>query len=173
MNPLLTQPIVSLSEAQAFVRVETGEEEALLAGLLRTASAICETFLNQVVVCRAYQETLLGSGTWQALISNPIRSIEGVVTGAGTASEELLSPNDYQVDIDGGGAGWVRLPAGARLSVRGMAGLAVDQNAVPEPIRQGVVRLVSHLYAVRDSKDDEPPASVTALWRPYRRMVLA
>ena len=169
----LTLPVVSLTEVQAFVRVETGEEEALLAGLVRTASAICETFLNQVVVCRAYEERLVGSGRWQALVANPVRSIESLVAGAGTEDEVLLSPADYQIDIDGGGTGWARLPRGARLSVRGVAGIAADQNEVPEPIRQGVLRLVSHLHAVRDSKDDAPPASVTALWRPYRRMVLA
>ena len=38
----LAGPVVSLSEAQAYVRIETGEEEAVLAGLIRTASAICE-----------------------------------------------------------------------------------------------------------------------------------
>ena len=33
------EPIVALGEAQAFVRIETGEEEAVVAGLIRTASA--------------------------------------------------------------------------------------------------------------------------------------
>ena len=50
----LTQPIVTLSEAQAYVRIETGEEEAILAGLIRTASAICESFLNQAVILRDF-----------------------------------------------------------------------------------------------------------------------
>ncbi|MCW3798618.1 hypothetical protein OMW55_12455 [Sphingomonas sp. BN140010] len=173
MNLVLASPIVSLNEAQSFVRVETGEEEALLAGLVRTASAICETFLNQVVVCRAFQEKVLGSGSWQALHASPVRSIDNVAAGAGTPNEVLLTPDEYQIDIDDRGAGWVRLPHGVRLVVRGTAGLAMERNAVPEPIRQGVLRLVSHLYTVRDSKDDQPPASVTALWRPYRRMVIA
>ena len=46
---------VSLSEVQAYARVETGEEEALLAGLLRTASEMCETFLNQALVARDFE----------------------------------------------------------------------------------------------------------------------
>jgi len=173
MNPQLTLPIVTLNEAQAFVRVETGEEEALLAALVRTASAICETFVNQVVVSRSFEEKLLGYGPWQALGANPIRSIEAAVAKLGMADERPLAATEYQIDIDGGGTGWVRLPVGVRVAVRGTAGLAADRNEVPEPIRQGVLRLVSHLYTVRDSKDDQPPASVTALWRPYRRMVLA
>jgi uncharacterized phiE125 gp8 family phage protein len=64
--------------------------------------------------------------------------------------------------------------AGARrVQVSGMAGLASDENDVPEPIRQGVLRLVAHLFTVRDGDGAEPPAAVTALWRPYRRMRLS
>jgi hypothetical protein len=55
--------------------------------------------------------------------------------------------------------------------VTGTAGLAVSANEVPEPIRQGILRLVAHLFTARDGTGD-PPAAVTALWRPYRRMRL-
>ena len=39
---------VSLAEVQAFARIETGEEEALIAGLVRTASALCESLHRNV-----------------------------------------------------------------------------------------------------------------------------
>jgi uncharacterized phiE125 gp8 family phage protein len=45
---------VSMAEAQAYARVETGEEEALLAGLTRTASALCEGFTGMVLIARAF-----------------------------------------------------------------------------------------------------------------------
>ena len=51
--------------------------------------------------------------------------------------------------------------------------MALSQNGIPEPIRQGVLRLVAHLFAARDDGGGEMPAAVTALWRPYRRMRLA
>ena len=69
------------------------------------------------------------------------------------------------------GDGWVRRrQAGAvtRVRVGGTAGMADDENGVPEPIRQGVLRLVAHLFTARDGEGGEPPAAVTALWRPYR-----
>ena len=53
------------------------------------------------------------------------------------------------------------------MRVGGTAGIALEQNGVPEPIRQGVLRLVAHLFAARDGGDGAPPAAVTALWRPY------
>jgi hypothetical protein len=57
--------------------------------------------------------------------------------------------------------------------VSGTAGIADDENSVPEPIRQGVLRLVAHLFMSRDGEGGQPPAAVTALWRPYRRLRLA
>jgi len=59
-----------------------------------------------------------------------------------------------------------------RLRVSGTVGMAESQSDVPEPIRQGVLRLVAHLFATRDGSGGEPPAAVTALWRPYRRLGL-
>lgn len=162
-------PIVSMSEVQAFVRLENGDEEALLAGLIRTASALCETFLNQIVIARSFAESVYGDGSWQRLQTQPVRAITTV-----RADGLALASDQFAVDVDASGTGWVRLPQGARCVIEGMAGLAADENEIPEPIRQGVVRLTSHLFSNRDSElGGEPPAIVTALWRPYRRLVLA
>lgn len=64
----MSQPAVSLGEVQAFVRVETGEEEAVLAGLIRAASALCEAFLNQIVIARNFMEVVPASTSWQRQI---------------------------------------------------------------------------------------------------------
>ncbi|WP_205481030.1 head-tail connector protein [Sphingomonas arenae] len=165
-------PAVSVSEAQAYVRVETGEEEAILAGLIRTATELCEAFLNQVVVARSFEEELVGNGGWQQLRVAPVRSIEGVERVDAAGVHQALVPGEYSTNIDRSGEGWVRIAAGERGVVRGTAGLASDGNEVPEPLRQGVLRLVAHLFASRDGSGGEPPAAVTALWRPYRRLRL-
>ena len=169
-------PIVTLSEAQAFLRIETGEEEALLAGLVRTASALCEAFINQIVIVRDFQLDLPASGAWERVPLTPLRSIAAVdgVDQSGNAAP--LGASAYTIDIDSSGDGWVRAmqPDGVtRVRVAGTAGMADDENGVPEPIRQGVLRLVGHLFTNRDGDGGEPPAAVTALWRPYRRLRLA
>jgi len=166
-------PIVSITEAQAYVRIETGEEEAVLAGLIRTASAICESFINQLVIARDFAIDMPSSGQWERLPLTPVQSITGVDTGDGGTPIDSAA---YSTDIDSSGDGWVRVvaPDGARrVRVLGSAGIAVDENGVPEPIRQGVIRLVAHLFSSRDGDGGEPPAAVTALWRPYRRMRLS
>ena len=167
----MAQPAGTLSEAQAYLRVETGEEEALLAGLIRTASGLCESFLNQVLIARDFSAELPASGKWERLPMTPVKSITGVVAIDGTP----LASGSHEVDIDFNGDGWVRVTSSGvpRVRVTGTAGIASDPNGVPEPIRQGVLRLGAHLFASRDGPGGEPPAAVTALWRPYRRMRLA
>ncbi len=171
----LAESMVSLGEAQAFVRVETGAEEAILAGLIRTASALCEAFLHQVVIARDFTEDLPVSANWQQLQLTPVRSISQVELVAEDGTASLLPADAYAIDVDSSGDGWVRVvsaPVGRRIRVTGVAGMASEPNAVPEPIRQGVLRLVAYLFASRDGLGGEPPAAVTALWRPYRRMRL-
>lgn len=172
----LAQPMVSMSEAQAYVRIETGEEEAVLAGLVRSASALCEAFLGRVVIARAYSAQVAASADWQRLPVTPVLTIDSVQSVASDGALTALPSSDYAIDIDLAGDGWVRLVAGAgieRIAVGGMAGMADNPSDVPEPLRQGVLRLVAHLFAARDGDGGAPPAAVTALWRPFRRLRFA
>ena len=165
------EPIVTLAEAQAFARIETGEEEALVAGLIRSATSLCEAFLRKSVIERAFTEALTASSNWQRLNAAPVRSISGV-----TKDGFPIASTAYTTDIDSSGSGWIRITDSAisgTVELSGTAGIAVSQNGVPEPIRQGVLRLVAHLFSARDGDGGEIPAAVTALWRPYRRMALA
>jgi uncharacterized phiE125 gp8 family phage protein len=149
----MAEPIVTLAEAGAFARIETGEEEALVAGLIRTASALCEAFIGQVVIARQFTETVAASPRWQRLSSRPVRSIDTVSASVGG---EPLIADAYGADIDSSGDGWVRVADPSVLGVvvvSGTAGIAPTENEVPEPIRQGVLRLVAHFFAARDGWD--------------------
>jgi uncharacterized phiE125 gp8 family phage protein len=168
--------IVKLSEAQAYLRADEGAEEALLAGLIRTASALCESFINQVVIARDFVAEIVASGCWERLPVTPVRSIGSVESVDSSGNATMLTTTAYAIDIDSAGDGWVRVTQPAaltRIRVGGTAGIADDENGVPEPIRQGVLRLVAHMFTDRDGDGGEPPAAVTALWRPYRRLRLA
>jgi uncharacterized phiE125 gp8 family phage protein len=172
----LAGPIVTMSEAQAYVRIETGEVEAVLAGLIRTASALCEAFLNRVVIARDFVLDVPASGAWERLELTPVQAISGaeLVDNLGVAA--TLPVEAYAIDVDSSGDGWVRAlqaNGASRMRVSGTAGMAAGANDVPEPIRQGVLRLVAHLFTSRDGDGGDPPAAVTALWRPYRRLRMA
>jgi uncharacterized phiE125 gp8 family phage protein len=141
---------VSLAELKADARIVTSEEDALLAGFARAATDLCERFTGALLMARPVEEIVPASGTWTRLGAAPVRSIDGVTALAGDGQELPLAANDYSVDID-----------------------ASDPNGVPEALRQGILRLALHSYARRDAADPEaPPAAVTALWRPWRRLRL-
>src|SRR5437879_13301171 len=136
----LALPAITMSEAQAYVRIETGEEEAVLAGLIRTASALCEAFLNQVVIARDFALELPASANWERLELTPIQSIANVEALDSSGLATPLPAMSYAVDVDSSGDGWVRItqPSEAtRIRVSGTAGLAQAENGVPAPIRQG------------------------------------
>jgi uncharacterized phiE125 gp8 family phage protein len=165
----------ALGETKAYLRIGHGEEDAVLARLIASAAELCEQFTGQALLARGFAETIAASGAWTRLGRLPVRSIEQVETlSDGVAA--ALPVQDYALDVDAGGAGWVRLtgPLSApRVRVSYSAGMAEDWDGLAEPLRQGIVRLAAHLYAHRDAADDAgPPAVVTALWRPYRRMRL-
>lgn len=160
---------VSLAECKAQLRLERDDEDALLAGFIRTAMALCEAFTGLWLIERSAEQRLAAAADWQRITVVPVTAISAVNGAAGP-----LDAGDFATDIDLAGNGWVRLlaPAGVTApAVRFRAGLGADWNGIPEPLRQGIVRLVVHLFTHRDAADaGPPPAAVAAMWRPWRRV---
>lgn len=165
MGPLA----VSLAEVKAQLRLERDDEDAVLAGFIRTAMALCEAFTGQWLIVREAEHRLATEAGWQRIAAAPVVAVLAVTDAAG--------PVVHESDIDVAGTGWVRLlaPGAAVLPVvRFRAGLGADWNGVPEPLRQGIVRLVVHLFTHRDAADaGPPPAAVAAMWRPWRQLRLS
>ena len=142
--------------------------------MIASAAGLCEAFTGQVLTRRGVQEVLARNGCWQRLGRTPVSAVTAVEESREDGGFGPLSAGSYSVDIDASGDGWVRAGGGGgRIRVSYQAGLAADWNAVPEALRQGIVRLAAHFYTHRAEADDgAPPAAVTALWRPWRRMRL-
>lgn len=162
---------VGLDEVRDALRLEPGEDDALLAGFVRAATDLAEAFTGQRLIARGFAERLPARPEWTRLANVPVVAIDGVDGATGP-----LPGAAYESDIDRSGDGWVRVAMADErfVTVRYQAGMAGDWNGVPEGLRAGIVRLVGHFHAHRDAPDaGAPPAAVAALWRPYRRMRLA
>lgn len=166
---------VSLNEARGWLRLGATVDDAVVAGLIRAATNICEAFIGQWLIVRAIEERLpIGAGTVR-LTARPVVAIDSVALMLPEGNETPLGAGDYDVAIgrDGGGQVTVQQPGAAeRLRIVYRAGIAEGANGVPEAIRQGIVRMTQHLHDARDGSGAVPPAAIAALWQPWRRLTL-
>lgn len=168
---------VALPEIRAYLRLDGAAEDALLAGLARTATSLCEAFTGLALIERSVTELVAADGRPHRLARAPVVAVESVELLAADGTAIPLASDALSLEPDASGEVRLRVagqPGATRARVRYRAGIGPDWNAVPEPLRQGIVRLVAHLHAHRDAADGgAPPAAVAALWRPWRRMRLA
>lgn len=172
-DPIAPDPAIG-AEIKAYLRLDGTDEDALVARLAAVALAQAEAVTGRVLVARGLTETVAPGCDWCRLGAEPVAAITAVTAGvdppAGTAPLPVAA---YAVDIDADGRGWVRFtaaPVPPRATVHYQAGLATTWGQLPEPLRQGVVRLAAHFFTNRDSAEEgAPPAAVAALLRPWRR----
>lgn len=172
-----TAPIApaALHELKAWLRIANNEEDALLMGQLRAAMDMARQFTGKQLLFSDIAETVPVVTEWLRLSAAPVIAISAVDAIPLEGSDFELPPEAWQVDIDREARGWVRVtrPANARrLRIRYHAGLAAGWHALPEAVRQGVIRYAAHGYGTRENADSTPPAAVTALWRPWREIAL-
>jgi uncharacterized phiE125 gp8 family phage protein len=173
------EPPVSLNEARGWLRMGATADDAVVAGLVRAAAGICEAFIGQWLIVRAVEEVAplrVGAARPGARLSaRPVTVVDGVTLILPDGGESALEDEAYRVTIARDGTAHVAVhdaqgAQAVRIAYR--AGMAPNANAVPEAIRQGIVRMVQYLHEARDGAGAAPPAAVAALWQPWRRLTL-
>lgn len=162
---------------KTYARVAQASEDPLIEELAATALLLCEAFCGRIAIARRAIELLPCSAEWRRLGAGPVGAITSVEGMPAEGAAFPLPVEAYAIDIDAEGCGWVRVVspgAAGRVRVTYHAGLASEWDELPEPLRQGAVRLAIHLFAHRDDpREGAPPAAVAALWRPWRAVHLA
>ncbi|MDR6834280.1 MULTISPECIES: hypothetical protein [unclassified Sphingopyxis] len=166
---------VSLNEARGWLRLGSTIDDAVVAGLVRAATNICEAFISHWLVIRATEEVLPLRAGQVRLTARPVAMVETAVLLSPAGDETVLEAGGYRLrhGRDGSGQLMIAQPGDAeRVRVTYRAGIAENPNGIPEAIRQGIVRMVQHLHDARDTAPVAPPAAIAALWQPWRRMTL-
>jgi hypothetical protein len=116
---------VSLNEARGWLRLGATIDDAMVAGLVRAATNICEAFIGQWLVIRAVEELLpLKNGVVQPG-ARPVVGIDAVTLLLPGGDEAALGDGDYRTTVgrDGTARGDSGRPArrgaGARRLSRG------------------------------------------------------
>lgn len=165
----------ALAEARAYLHITRDDDDAVLIGHLRSATDLCEQFIGQALLSRPHRETLPVSREWQCLGTEPVTAITAVHGLTPDGDSFALASDAYAIELAADGVGRVRVlhPGSAsRVDVRYLAGMAAQWGELPEALRQGIIRLAAHVHLARDMGDATPPAMITALWRPWRRVRL-
>ncbi|MCL4766442.1 MAG: head-tail connector protein [Hyphomicrobiaceae bacterium] len=178
---------ITVDEAKAHLRIDHGEEDALLASLIATSRLQIEAAVGIALITQSWSWRL---DAWPdpsavALPMRPVQSVDAVRIMAADGSIEALSPEQFLVDgaslqprlLSTSGA-W-SLPGARALGIEiaftaGFGGAASD---VPPPIRQALLILVAHWYEHREAAGvgeaaARIPDPVSALLTPYRRVRL-
>ncbi|GGC38075.1 hypothetical protein GCM10011371_26870 [Novosphingobium marinum] len=168
----------ALAELKQWLGITTAHDDAPLADLVRTSLETCEAFVGALPLECKCEEMLPVGIDWQTLSTRPVEAITQVDGLTASGDRFALPVEAYAVDLDAEGSGRILVitpGAATRIAVRFTAGLAAEWDALPPKLRHGVVRLAAHQHRERESAGSAPlpPASVAALWRPFRRMRLS
>lgn len=166
---------VSLDEARSWLRLGASTDDAAVAGLIRAAANICESFVGQWLVMREAEAVGTVTGGEIRLSVRPVVTVEAVTLLAAGGGESAVAEADLGLRLSSDGTGWLSIAGagdGDRARIRYRAGMAADVNAIPEAIRHGILRMMQHLHGARDGETGAPPAMIAALWQPWRRVGL-
>ncbi|HEY4941639.1 MAG TPA: head-tail connector protein [Rhizomicrobium sp.] len=170
---------VTLAEAKAHLKIDTSDDDALIATLIAAARARAEWHTGRALITQGWT---LWLDTWRQVISiplPPLQTVASVTTYARDDSAHVLDAATYLVDAAANRLALKqscapptdlrRLNAVAIAFTAGYGSAAAD---VPAPLREAVLELVAFLYENRGDAPAELPQGCLALLAPYRVLKL-
>jgi uncharacterized phiE125 gp8 family phage protein len=178
---------ISVAEAKAHLRVDAGDEDALISSLVVAGRMLVERTLGLALVTQSWSYFL---DNWPergciALPLSPVQAVSAVTVHDADGGATALDAYSTAVDLLSSPARIVLTSALPSLVTRAFnafeiaftAGYGDAASDVPQPIRQALLLLVAHWFERREPVDlgagpQEVPAIVSGLLQPYRRVRL-
>ena len=185
MRPTIVEPAdlstAALVELKNWLGISRPAEDDLLLNLLRASLATCESFTGQAPLTQMVEELVSPRAGVTELTARPVSSFVSAEVVVPGANRTALDASDFAFEIAPPGNACFDLFAtldAQAIAVRARVGIAGSWDAVPAGLKQGMIRLAAFHYRDRDrpgvgKPEPSPPASVTALWRPWRTLRLA
>jgi uncharacterized phiE125 gp8 family phage protein len=171
----------ALAELKDWLGISRANEDELLTAMLQASLAMCEDFTGQAPLTQRVEERVPPDAGQTCLFSRPVTALHAAEIVAQDGTRTLLEPAGYGFALQADGIAVFDLASpvtGQAVALRVDAGIAQSWQTVPAALRQGMIRLAAFHYRERDrtgspAAASQPPASVSALWRPWRTMRLA
>lgn len=166
----------ALAEFKEWLGISRPDEDPMLLELLGASIAACEAFTGQAPLEQTIEERISVRKGLYRLRSRPARMLVNAELIDQIGSRTSLSGQGHGFVLDHDGVATADLKydlEGQAVAVTLMVGLAADWSSVPKALRQGIVRLAAYYFRDRDGtvdRNSHPPASVAALWRPWRTL---
>lgn len=157
------EPVVSLEEAKAHLRVDTAEEDALIEAYIKAATEHVEKATGRALITQTWQYTqdyFPPPGAFMRLPRVPVQSVtflkyldaSGVLTTL-AATEYLVDLTPYFAEILlGYQKTWPTIRGQrAAIVVEFVAGYGNEPSSVPAPLKAAVLLLLGDLYMSREA----------------------
>lgn len=167
-----TEP-VTLAEAKLYLRVDSSNEDALISDLIVAARMSAESYLKSSLITQSwklvYNDYVDGR---LALPMPPVASITSVTIVARNGSSQVFSSNNYYLNAAKTKLVFDTPAIGFAIEILYSAGYG-NAAQVPQPIKYGILAHIAAMYDERGLIGQaEIPAQVSALYSPFREVVL-
>ena len=176
LNTLPAAEPVTLAQAKAWLRVESGaDEDDLIAALIPAARARAEWHTGRAFVTQGWTLWLDRPAPVIEIPLPPLQAVASVTLYAPDGSATVLGSGDYSADL----AGSRLLLNAVPLALRATNAVAIaftagygDAADAPPAIAQAILQIVAALYEHRGGDAAPNPDSALALLAPYRALHL-
>jgi uncharacterized phiE125 gp8 family phage protein len=185
MLTLITPPAavpISLHEAKAYLNYFEPDQDAVIAGLIRSAVDYVEGHSGLRLVTQTWAWSTVLPCFWSGYLRLPLGPVQSVVSISYTdtaGDQQVLSPATYSLKGDrvilAPEAQWPSVWRGPDSgTVQFVVGYGPDHNSTPHDIRQAICMLVAYWFAQREAGNvgehpsGDAPYSVRQILEPHR-----
>ena len=181
---LITEPViepVTLDEAKLFLRIDTPDDDVLLASLITASRRLIEQATRN---CLLQQTWRFGFDVWPSSLMlrlplAPLLSLSAVTVmdGAGNRMAQNLAnfqinPTSMPPTVQSKSMPPISAASEGGIQLAAVFGYGTTATSVPQALRVSVLMVLSQFYETRGLGDSTLPASVRTLIAPFTRRAL-
>lgn len=171
----------ALGDLKSWLGITRPNEDDQLLDLLHSALSTCEAFTGQAPLAQIVEERVPVHRTKTLLNSRPVATFVAAEAIGQDGNRNPVDQESYDFELQSDSRASFNLHhdvEGKAIGVQLRAGIAENWSDVPGPLKQGMIRLCAFHYRERDRAGETksapvPPASISALWRPWRSVRIA